>query len=141
MRVRTFSGSDTKQVMDEVREALGADAVILSSRPLKGGGIEVQAAVEAAKPRRAQETAAADELAREADLERRLREDLLGVIRTETLRSRSQKRAAAEAARDSHAETIEIQAGRETREDGWVRTGTLGIVTRRIKAPGAIEPH
>ena len=140
MRVRTFFGTDMKSVMADVREALGADAVILSSRPAKGGGIEIQAAVEGTVRPRSQETASGEEIAREADLERRLREDLLGVIRTETLRSRSQKLAVRETARVA-SEAIDTRAlHAQVREDGWVRTGTLGIVSRRIRAPGAIDP-
>ena len=141
MRVRTFSGPDMKTVMAEVREALGADAVILSTRQLKGVGIEVQAAVEGAvQPK--EDNTRAEEIAHEADLERRLREDLLGVIRTETLRSRSEKRIAAETEHGRVAsEAIDPHAlHSQVRDDGWVRTGTMGIIARRIRAPGAIDP-
>jgi len=142
MRIRTFSGPDMKAVMAEVRDALGADAVILSTREIKDVGIEVQAAVESTTHRKDEYDHAADTIAREADLERRLREDLLGVIRTETLRSRSEKRIAAETEHGRVAsEAIEPQdLHARVREDGWVRTGTLGIVARRIRAPGAIDP-
>lgn len=142
MRVRTFTGPDMKSVMAEVRDALGADAVILSARDIKDGGIEVQAAVESTATRKEEQDQNADAIAREADLERRLREDLLGVIRTETLRSRSQKRIATEPDHGRVAsEAIEPRIGpAQIREDGWVRTGTMGIIARRIRAPGAIDP-
>ncbi len=140
MRIRTFSGPDMKSVMADVRDALGADAVILSSREIKDAGIEMQAAVESTVQRKEEQDHAADAIAHEADLERRLREDLLGVIRTETLRSRSEKRIATEHGRVA-SEAIEPQIGHaQVREDGWVRTGTLGIVARRIRAPGSIDP-
>jgi flagellar biosynthesis protein FlhF len=144
MRIRTFSGPNTQTVMADIRAALGADAVILSTRHIKGGGCEIQAAVEAAPHRH--NGGDGERIVQEADLERRLREDLLGVIRTETLRSRSAKRAAAVAANaESEAaandeEVMVRQRRAEVREDGWVRTGTLGIVSRRIRAPGAITP-
>ncbi|MFZ1988305.1 MAG: hypothetical protein WAW96_00905 [Alphaproteobacteria bacterium] len=142
MRVRTFSGPDMKTVMADVRDALGADAVILSTRQVKGTGFEVQAAVEGVVQRKEEHTRNAEEIAREADFERRLREDLLGVIRTETLRTRSERRFAVETEHSRIAsEAIEPQIGHaQVREDGWVRTGTMGIISRRIRAPGAIDP-
>src|SRR5262249_12457355 len=133
MKIRIFTGASMKAVMAEVRDALGPDAVILSSRKQKNGTFEVQAAIETVR-RAAGDTGEkhAEAIAREADLEQRLRQDLLGVMRTETLRSKSAKRTKTTTSNIPH-EVLELpQAGNERREDGWVRTGTLGIVSRRI---------
>ena len=46
MRLRTFTGPTLSGVMAEVRQALGPDAVILSSADAPGGGVEVRAAAE-----------------------------------------------------------------------------------------------
>ena len=143
MKIRVFTATTMQEAMAEVRAALGADAVILGTRKLKAGGFEVQAAVETVRPENPAAKKAAVAIAREADLERRLRQDLLGVMRTETLRSKGARRKG-----QSHhavADTLdsEIRSAAthaEVRDDGWVRTGTLGIVARRIRAPGAIEP-
>jgi flagellar biosynthesis protein FlhF len=141
MKIRVFTGATMQSVMADVRAGLGPDAVILSTRRLKGGEFEVQAAIEGVRRHAAGGVKAAEAIAREADLERRLRQDLLGVMRTETLRSKSAKRTGAPPAK--HAEEdkeLAAAAHAEVREDGWVRTGTLGIVARRIRAPGAIPP-
>ncbi len=47
MRLRSFTGTTLPAAMNRVREALGPDAVILSTQPVdSGGGIRVTAAVE-----------------------------------------------------------------------------------------------
>ncbi len=140
MKVRVFTGASMQGVMAEVRTALGPDAVILSSRKQKSGEFEVQAAVETVRRATESSDRQGEAIAHEADLEQRLRQDLLGVMRTETLRSKSAKRAKTPAPNVPH-EVLELpQAGSERRDDGWVRTGTLGIVARRIRPPGAIPP-
>jgi flagellar biosynthesis protein FlhF len=51
MRVKTFRGATTAQVLAQVKAELGADAVILSSKTLREGGAkvcEIMAAVEPA---------------------------------------------------------------------------------------------
>lgn len=140
MKIRVFKTASMQAAMAEVRAALGPDAVILASRRLKTGEFEVQAAVESVRRAGAESHKAAAAIVREADLEQRLRQDLLGVMRTETMRSKSAKRTdRAGPQLPHHDEAIPLSAiPKEVREDGWVRTGTLGIVSRRIRAPGAI---
>jgi flagellar biosynthesis protein FlhF len=46
MRLRRFTGPDTAAALRRVREALGADAVILGTRAAAEGGIEITAAVD-----------------------------------------------------------------------------------------------
>lgn len=140
MKIRIFKSASMQAAMAEVRAELGPDAVILASRRVKTGEFEVQAAVETVRRAAADTHKAAAAIVREADLEQRLRQDLLGVMRTETLRSKSAKRTdRAGPQLPHHDEAIPLSAiPKETREDGWVRTGTLGIVSRRIRAPGAI---
>lgn len=46
MRIRTFTGKSTREVMDEVRRDMGADAVIISVRTSAAGNVEVRAAAE-----------------------------------------------------------------------------------------------
>lgn len=139
MKIRIFTGASMQSVMAEVRAALGPDAVILSSRRQKSGAFEVQAAIETVRRPREGAAKDAEAIAREADLEQRLRQDLLGVMRTETMRSKSAKRASPQASAHGRLEEeLEIPVNAEVRGDGWVRTGTLGIVARRIRPPGAI---
>ena len=47
MRFKRFTAPDMAQALRQVREDLGAEAVILSTGKLPGGGVEVSAAVEA----------------------------------------------------------------------------------------------
>ncbi len=49
MQVRKFTARDMRQVLKLVRESLGEDAAILSSRSLAEGGVEV-VATRAEKP-------------------------------------------------------------------------------------------
>ena len=46
MRIKRFTAPDMAQALRQVREALGAEAVILSTGKLPGGGVEVSAAVD-----------------------------------------------------------------------------------------------
>ncbi|MCP5431948.1 MAG: hypothetical protein H6923_01625 [Alphaproteobacteria bacterium] len=51
MRIRTFQGSSFAETISLVREAMGPDAIILSSHERRrGGGVEIRAAVEEARP-------------------------------------------------------------------------------------------
>jgi flagellar biosynthesis protein FlhF len=43
VNVRKFSGSNTREALRQVRDALGADALILSNRRMEGGGVEIMA--------------------------------------------------------------------------------------------------
>jgi len=138
MKIRIFTGASMQSVMAQVRAALGPDAVILSSRRQKSGEFEVQAAIETVRRPREASAKQAEAIVREADLEQRLRRDLLGVMRTETLRSKSVKQTRAQPAPHRPDEELEMPINVEVRQDGWVRTGTLGIVSRRIRPPGAI---
>jgi flagellar biosynthesis protein FlhF len=141
MKIRIFNGTTMQTAMADVRAALGPDAVILSNRRLKSGEFEVQAAVETVRRPHSDAHKEAEAIAREADLEQRLRQDLLGVMRTETLRSKSAKQAGRFPPPQRFDEGIPLETiPHEVRDDGWVRTGTLGIVARRIRAPGAIPP-
>ncbi len=47
MRLRRFSGHAASAVMHDVKKALGEDALILGTRELPGGGIEITAATDA----------------------------------------------------------------------------------------------
>lgn len=47
MVVRKFYGKTTRDALRQVREALGADALILSNRPTQGGGVEIMAVADA----------------------------------------------------------------------------------------------
>lgn len=50
MRLRTFTAPDMPAAMEQVRQALGEDAIILSSGPQRGGrGVQVTAAIEPEK--------------------------------------------------------------------------------------------
>ena len=146
MKVQTFSGPTLNDVMQAVRDKLGPDAVILETRTPKGGPVSIRAAIEAPPKRVAAPAKAASTIAMEADLERRLREDLLGVIRTETLRSRKAR------SEDTSAEPPKTAPRKEdlsldfdinaveADEQGWKHTGTMGIVSRKIRRPGRIDP-
>lgn len=46
MRVKRFTADDMTQAMRQVRQELGADAVILATSPLPGGGVEISAAID-----------------------------------------------------------------------------------------------
>jgi len=46
MRLRRFNGSDTASALRRVKETLGAEAVILATRALPAGGVEITAAVD-----------------------------------------------------------------------------------------------
>lgn len=46
MKLRTFTGQDIQSAMRQVRETLGEEAVILTTKKTPGGGISVTAAVE-----------------------------------------------------------------------------------------------
>ncbi|MGL6072490.1 flagellar biosynthesis protein FlhF [Craterilacuibacter sp.] len=47
MVVRKFYGKTTRDALRQVREELGADALILSNRPTQGGGVEIMAVADA----------------------------------------------------------------------------------------------
>ena len=47
MVVRKFYGKTTRDALRQVREELGADALILSNRPTLGGGVEIMAVADA----------------------------------------------------------------------------------------------
>ncbi|NDV12153.1 flagellar biosynthesis protein FlhF [Crenobacter caeni] len=47
MVVRKFYGKTTRDALRQVREELGADALILSNRPTAGGGVEIMAVADA----------------------------------------------------------------------------------------------
>lgn len=47
MVVRKFYGKTTRDALRQVREELGADALILSNRPTPGGGVEIMAVADA----------------------------------------------------------------------------------------------
>jgi flagellar biosynthesis protein FlhF len=46
MIVRRFQAASTREALREVRDALGADALILSNRRLPSGGVELVAMIE-----------------------------------------------------------------------------------------------
>src|SRR5688572_33330589 len=46
MKIKHYRAADMRQALRQVREAQGPDAVILSSRRVAGGGVEVVAAVD-----------------------------------------------------------------------------------------------
>jgi flagellar biosynthesis protein FlhF len=46
MRVMRFTAPDMAQAMRQLRQALGPDAIILSTNRLRGGGVEISAAVD-----------------------------------------------------------------------------------------------
>jgi len=46
MRLRRFTGADTASALRRVKEALGADVVILQTRACAEGGVEITAAVD-----------------------------------------------------------------------------------------------
>lgn len=140
MRVRIFKGLTLADVMGEVRRSLGPDAVILSQEKRKGT-ITVTAAIEAtSRETPSKSPAEGHRIARDADLERRLRQDLLGAMKTETLLARSRNQTAHKGAPLPHTEDLDLRTPTaDARGDGWVRTGTMGIVTRRIRPPGAIS--
>lgn len=46
MRLRKFTGRDSGQVMRDVKKAMGEDALILGTRQLVGGGVEITAATD-----------------------------------------------------------------------------------------------
>jgi flagellar biosynthesis protein FlhF len=74
MRIRRFTGPDTATALRKVKEALGAEAVILQTRPRREGGVEITAAVDAelvTRPIAGGPPATTPEL---ADLARELRE-------------------------------------------------------------------
>ncbi|MEO4027378.1 flagellar biosynthesis protein FlhF, partial [Chromobacterium vaccinii] len=47
MVVKKFFGKTTRDALRQVREELGADALILSNRPTMGGGVEIMAVADA----------------------------------------------------------------------------------------------
>src|SRR5262245_21441516 len=47
MVVKKFYGKTTRDALRQVREELGADALILSNRPTQGGGVEIMAVADA----------------------------------------------------------------------------------------------
>lgn len=47
MIIKKFVAANIRDALEMVREALGADALILSNRPMPGGGVEIQAVAEA----------------------------------------------------------------------------------------------
>ena len=46
MRLRRFTGQSTRDALVRVKATLGPEAVILATRPLEGGGVEITAAVD-----------------------------------------------------------------------------------------------
>jgi flagellar biosynthesis protein FlhF len=46
MRLRRFTGASPREALAKVKATLGPDAVILATRPLAGGGVEITAAVD-----------------------------------------------------------------------------------------------
>ncbi|MCB2184852.1 MAG: flagellar biosynthesis protein FlhF [Deltaproteobacteria bacterium] len=69
MRIKRFTAPDMAQAMRQVRQALGPDAVILSTGRLPDGGVEISAAVDEGKlppaepPRRSARVVAAEAVA------------------------------------------------------------------------------
>jgi flagellar biosynthesis protein FlhF len=50
MRLKSFHGSNLTEAMRQVKEALGEDAIIVSTRDEEGGGVRVTAAIDEAPP-------------------------------------------------------------------------------------------
>jgi flagellar biosynthesis GTPase FlhF len=46
MRLRRFTGAHPREALAQVKATLGPEAVILATRPLEGGGVEITAAVD-----------------------------------------------------------------------------------------------
>ena len=47
MQVKKFFGATTRDALKQVRDELGQDALILSNRPIAGGGVEIMAVADA----------------------------------------------------------------------------------------------
>lgn len=78
MRLRTFTATNMAAAMDEIRKALGPDAIIVSTRRGGRGTVEVVAAVEETAPVMAPLAPRPEEARAEALLERRLERTLSG---------------------------------------------------------------
>lgn len=70
MRLKTFTAPDTTRAMEQVKELLGGDAIIVSTQELPGGGVRLTAALDTADLPPAGGDAAADGI---ADIDRALR--------------------------------------------------------------------
>lgn len=63
MRLRRFTGPSPREALAAVKATLGSEAVILATRPLAGGGVEITAAVDLDPPDLARTADAAPDLA------------------------------------------------------------------------------
>lgn len=146
MRIRTFTAASMAEAMALVREAMGDEAIIVSSHENpRGRGVEVRAAVEEAPtaPVAAFRPSGGLEAGPESDLSQRLRQSILGELRDEIASTRRRQtgtdadhpalttprrepiRAFSKPAYPRSDDPAKSEG--ETGE-GWVRTGIAGVI-------------
>ncbi len=129
MRIRTFFAETMEDAMDQVREAMGPDAIIISSHESpRGRGAEIRAAIEESNLNTGTDTAGSPPgLAIDDVLEDRLRQELFGEMQSaisihkETTANKSKERV-------KKTRLIPPKKSIEKRPDGWVKTGIAGLV-------------
>jgi flagellar biosynthesis protein FlhF len=117
--------------IQEVRKSMGPDAIIISTyESPRGRGVEVRAAVEDFNiPGRAPEGPNDDTLPIDDDLERRLRRELLGEMKSQISALSEdvvESRPLPAGARQDTSQPDRLEY--EVRPDGWVKTGISGLL-------------
>jgi flagellar biosynthesis protein FlhF len=139
MRIRTFIAESMEAAISDIRNTLGPDAIIISTyESPRGRGVEVRAAVEDINiPDETFEGLDAPHLPIDDDLEKRLRLELFGEMKSEiTARNDTDENAKPAARKSASAPARENNFDYEVRPDGWVKTGIAGL----LKAPlGSIK--
>lgn len=126
MRIRTFIAESMEAAIAEIRDTMGPDAIIISTyESPRGRGVEVRAAVEDAKlPNKDIKDPV---FPFDDDLERRLRAELLGEMKSE-MTGRTDKKLEPYQPQSFDEEPKEKPLDYEVRPDGWVKTGIAGLL-------------
>lgn len=124
----------------EIRKSMGPDAIIISTyESPRGRGVEVRAAIEDINlPGKVPAGPTSDSLPIDDDLERRLRRELLGEMKSQ-ISALSMDIVETPPARTNTSTAVNQVIGNrldyEVRPDGWVKTGIAGLLKTPLTTP------
>ena len=134
MRIRTFIAETMGAAIADIRKTMGPDAIIISTwESPRGRGVEVRAAIEDANIRAELPGGpASNTLPIDDDLERRLRRELLGEMKSQISAMSVDMVDNPLATKPSKNRTpdspLPDRLDYEVRPDGWVKTGIAGLL-------------
>ncbi len=144
MKIRKFVAADMREALDEVKRELGAEAMIIATRPVRrgllGSGVEVTAALEAVEenepqigpPSQPSSAAKIKESARglsDADVEK-----IMLPLRSELRAIRSLLRSSHDTRSESHGPSMSAQADERSLHELATKEGLCAAPARRIIA-------